>query len=162
MIILSIDSGLEKTGFAFFDKDTKYEIGYKFISSGLIKTSKTHKTEFRLLQLFNSLKSLITKLKPETLIIEQLFFSKNIKTAIVVAQTQGVLLVLAAQLKMTVKFLAPLQIKQIITGYGKADKKAIQKMLCLLLKLDKPITQDDEADAVAVGLAYCSLNEKLT
>lgn len=161
MIILSIDSGVEKTGFAFFDKNRKYQSGYRFLSSGLITTSKNHQREDRFLQLYNTIKGLILKGKPNVLVVEQLFFSKNSKTAIPVAQSQGLLLLLAAQFKMSVHFLTPPQIKQIITGYGNADKKSVQKMLALLLNLKKPIVQDDEADAVACGLAFCCLNENL-
>ncbi len=161
MIVLSIDSGVEKTGYAFFDKNSKYPDGYKFLHSGLVKTSKNNKREFRFLELYTIIKKLLAEYKPKILAIEQLFFSKNVKTAISVAQSQGVLLILAAQSNMSVQFLTPLQIKQIVTGNGNADKKSVQKMLSLLLKLKKPITQDDEADAVACGLAFCCLNENL-
>ena len=91
------------------------------------------------------------------MIVEQLFFFKNQKTFIRVAQAQGVALLLAAQNKIRVKFLTPLQIKQTVTGYGKADKKSIQKMIKLELQID--IKQDDEADAIACGLAYIYINK---
>jgi len=145
MIILSIDSGIEKTGYAVF-KDKKY------LTSALIKTSKNNLTELRLKEIFNQLKKVIKKHKPEVIILEQLFFFKNQKTAIRVSQAQGVILLLAAENKIKVEYLTPLQIKQIITGYGKADKKAVQKMIKLETGIN--INQDDEADAVAIGLAW--------
>ena len=85
-------------------------------------------------------------------VLEQLLFFKNQKTFIRVAQAQGVSLLLAAQNKIKVEFLTPLQIKQSITGYGQADKKSVQKMIKLEMGIN--INQDDEADAVACGLAY--------
>ena len=145
MIILSIDSGIEKTGYAIFRNK-------KYVISALIKTSKNNSTEIRLEEIYLQLKKVFKKYKPEILVVEQLFFFKNQKTFIRVAQAQGVALLLAAQNKIKVEFLTPLQIKQTVTGYGKSDKKSIQKMLKLELQID--IAQDDEADAIACGLAY--------
>lgn len=162
MIVLSIDSGLEKTGYAIFDKNKVHRDGHKFIKSGLIITSAKRKLESRLGSIYDSLREIISKNKPRIVVIEQLFFFKNQKTAIKVSQAQGIVLLLAAQFNLDVKFLTPLQVKQIVTGYGQADKKSIQKMLGLLLRLNRPLKQDDEADAIACGLAYCSLNEKMT
>lgn len=149
MIILSIDSGIEKTGYAIFRNK-------KYVTSALIKTSKNKSTEIRLEEIYSQLKAIFNKYKPELLVVEQLFFFRNQKTFIRVAQAQGVALLLAAQNKIKVEFLTPLQIKQTVTGYGKADKKSIQKMLKLELQID--IVQDDEADAIACGLAYNCLN----
>ncbi|KKQ24058.1 MAG: Crossover junction endodeoxyribonuclease RuvC [Candidatus Roizmanbacteria bacterium GW2011_GWC2_37_13] len=145
MIILAIDSGIEKTGYAIF-KNKKY------VTSALIKTKKSLTTEKRLMEIYFRLKEIIKKHQPDKIILERLFFFKNQKTAILVSQAQGVCLLLAAQNKISVGFLTPLQIKQAITGYGQADKKSVQKMIRLEMGID--ITQDDEADAVACGLAY--------
>lgn len=145
MTILSIDSGIEKTGYAIF-KNRKY------VTSSLIKTLKTLSPEVRLKLIYKELKKVFVKYKPQAIVLEQLFFFKNQKTAIRVSQAQGVVLLLAAQNKVDVKYLTPLQIKQTITGYGQADKKSVQKMMKLEMGID--IKQDDEADAVACGLAY--------
>lgn len=149
MTILSIDSGIERTGYAIF-KDKKYVI------SALIKTSKEKPTEIRLEEIYSKLKEIFKKHKPDLMVLEQLLFFKNQKTFIRVAQAQGIVMLLAAQNKIKVEFLTPLQIKQIITGYGQADKKAVQKMIRLTTNID--IKQDDEADAVACGLAYIYLH----
>ena len=125
MTILSIDSGIERTGYAIF-KDKKY------VTSALIKTSKSKSTEIRLDEIYSKLKEVFKKYTPEIVILEQLFFFRNQTTFIRVAQAQGVALLLAAQNKVKVDFLTPLQIKQIITGYGQADKKSVQKMLTKL------------------------------
>src|SRR3990167_531331 len=145
MTILSIDSGIERTGYAIF-KDKKYVI------SALIKTSKSLSTEIRIEEIYSKLKKICDKYKPNVMVLEQLLFFKNQKTFIRVAQAQGIVMLLAAQNKIKVEFLTPLQIKQIITGYGQADKKSVQKMIKLTTEIE--ITQDDEADAVACGLAY--------
>lgn len=149
MVILSIDSGIERTGYAVFN-DKKYEI------SALIKTSKTLKTERRLYEIYLKLKNVIQKYKPNVVVLEQLLFFKNQKTFIRVAQAQGIAMLLAAKNKIEIEFLTPLQIKQIVTGYGQADKKSVQKMIKLTTEID--IKQDDEADAVACGLAYIYLH----
>lgn len=160
MIILGIDPGIEKIGYAFFDKNLK-DSSYEFITSGLIKTQKTDEHATRLLHIYSSLISLIKTHKPDAIVIEQLFFAKNQKTVIGVAQAQGVIVLLAAQSKIPLTYLTPLQIKSIITGYGQADKKSVQKMLGYLMKGKLQTVEDDESDAVACSLAYCILNTKL-
>jgi len=145
MTILSIDSGIERTGYAIF-KDKKY------VTSALIKTSKNLKTEIRLREIYLKLVEIMKQFKPDAMVLEQLLFFKNQKTFIRVAQAQGIVMLIAAQNKIKVEFLTPLQIKQIVTGYGQADKKSVQKMIKLTTDID--IKQDDEADAVACGLAY--------
>ena len=162
MIIVALDSGVEKTGYSVFDKKSNGSSNFKYITSGLIQTSKSKTTEQRLFEIYIKLGKLIQEFKPEIIVVEQLFFFKNQKTAIKVSQSQGVALLVAGQKKIPVEFLTPLQIKHIITGYGRADKKSVQKMLGLLLKLDKELKQDDQADAIACGLAYCYINRSLT
>ena len=158
MIILSIDSGLEKTGFSIFKKNyNNFSLNY----SGLIKTSKGKKKENRIKIIYDRLNDVIKKYKPKKIIIEQIFFFKNQKTAISVAQTQGAVMLLASQNMIAIEFLTPLQIKQVITGYGLADKIAVRKMIELTLKINKKIKEDDEIDAIACGLAYCYLNKSI-
>ncbi len=149
MIILSIDSGIEKTGYAVFN-------GKKYVTSALIHTSKSLTTEIRLKEIYDELKKVFAKYKPDIVVIERLFFFKNQTTAIRVSQAQGVVMLLASQNKTRVDFLTPLQIKQTVTGYGQADKKSVQKMIMMEMGID--IKQDDEADAVACGYAYYCLN----
>lgn len=145
MVIVSIDSGIEKTGYAVFN-------GNNYLTSALIKTTKTNSPEVRVEQIYSELKKVFAKYKPTAVVLERLFFFKNQKTAIGVAQTQGIILLLAGQNKIKVHYLTPLQIKLAITGYGQADKKAVQKMIKLTSNID--IKQDDEADAIACGMAF--------
>ncbi len=157
-MILSIDPGIEKVGYAFFEKKGP---DFSFKTSGLIKTKKSDTHEQRLLEIYTSLEKLIKKYQPSSVVIEQLFFFKNQKTVISVAQAQGVIVLLAAQNKIPLTYLTPLQIKQTITGYGNADKKSVLKMIRIILKENIVIEDDDQSDAIACGLAYCYLNRNL-
>ena len=161
MILLSIDPGIEKLGYALFDKDKKYPNNFKFLSSGLIKTNKTLHKEERLVIIFEKLSFLIKKYHPKKIIFEEIFFFKNQKTIIPVTQAQGVILLLAGLKKIPLVYFSPLKIKHVITGYGIADKKAVKKMVNLTLKLPEKARDDDEYDAIACGLAYCFQNPKL-
>lgn len=145
MKILSIDAGVEKTGIALFEEK-------KLVFSTLIQTSKNTNPENRLKMIYEKIKKITKKFNPEIFVMEKLFFFKNQKSAIAVSQAQGVILLLAGQKKIKVEFLTPLQIKQILTGFGRSDKKSIQKMLKIEFGIE--IKQDDVADAVACGLAY--------
>jgi len=161
MIILGIDSGLERTGYSVFEKKSNGTSNFRYITSGLIKTSSKKSNEKRLEEIYSKLTTIFKSYKPSVLIIERLFFFKNQKTIIQVSQAQGVCLLLASQNDIPVEYLTPTQIKQTITGYGKADKKSMQKMINLTLNNPKKINQDDEADAIACGLAYCFINKNL-
>ncbi|MBI1862929.1 crossover junction endodeoxyribonuclease RuvC [Candidatus Microgenomates bacterium] len=156
MKILSIDSGLERTGYAIFEKAQKPI----YVASGLIKTPKTASVPTRLKQIYDELESIITHHAPNLIVVEQLFMFKNQKTVIVVAQSQGVVQLLAAQKAIPLEFLTPLQIKQIVTGYGNADKKSVEKMVALS-GIDVSGKIDDEIDAIAAGLACCYLQKNL-
>lgn len=161
MVLLAIDPGVEKSGYSVFNKKTNGSITFEYITSGLIKTLKNKTLEIRLKEIYDHLKLLVELHHPALIVIEQLFFFKNAKTVISVAQAQGVMQLLAAQHNIPIKFLTPLQIKQTVTGYGTADKQSVQKMLHLTLKDKVDYIDDDQSDAVACGLAYCCINEKL-
>ncbi len=155
MKILSLDSGIERTGYAIFEKNSQ---GYTYINCGIIVTDKKLPLVERLHALATALHALIKEHKPDIMIVEQLFFNTNAKTAITVAQAQGATLLVASEHTIPVEFLSPLTIKQVVTGDGRADKKQIKKMLEFSIKFaEKPAT-DDVYDAVACGMAYCILN----
>lgn len=158
MIILATDSGIERTGYAFFHKEFNT---HALTHYGCIMTKKSWTLEKRLKKIYDDMTSLFEKHHPDRLIIEQLFFNTNQKTIVSIAQSQGVLLLLAAEYNITVEFLTPLQIKYILTGYGRSDKKNVQKMVQLLLPLDPMPEPDDVVDAIACGLAYCHIQKQL-
>lgn len=156
MHILSIDSGIEKTGYSIFQKNLK---NFVFLDSGLIRTDKKNNFAARIEEIYTRLNDVIKICKPDKIILEQIFFFRNQKTAIQIGQTQGVIILLAAQNNISLEFLTPLQIKQTVTGYGLSDKKSVRKMVELTVKLNKKIKEDDEIDAIGCGLAYCYLHQ---
>jgi len=151
MKLLSIDPGLERTGYAVFNE--KKEL----LEYGCIVTSRKLLHEDRIADIYEKLSKIIKKYKPDILAIERIFFTNNQKTAISVAQSQGVILLLASENKIKVEFLSPTTIKQNVCGYGNADKKSVCKMVKILLNMQEMPKLDDTTDAIAIGLAYNSI-----
>lgn len=158
MKVIAIDPGIEKVGYAILEKKTKNHSDMKYLTSGLIKTKRSDMPHNRLKYIDDQIKIYIDLHKPDHLVIEELFFFKNAKTVISVAQAQGVILCAAAQYGLPITSLTPLQIKQAITGYGNADKKAIYKMILLQLGESIAVADDDESDAIACGMAFLYRN----
>ncbi len=153
-IILGIDPGIADTGFGVIEKDERNNL--KCLNYGSIQTVAGLEMPNRLDLLNKDLRKIIKKYKPDLIAVEQLFFSKNVKTALVVAQARGVVLLSAKQSgARTVEF-TPLQIKQAVSSYGKASKMQVQKMVKILLNLKEIPKPDDAADALAV--AICAVN----
>lgn len=157
MRILAIDPGLDRCGYAIVNISKPPQI----IDFGRIETSKAGALILRVKKLGKEFASLIDKFKPGVVVIEEIFFSKNKKTIIMVSQSQGVLLSICAQKNLDVEFINPMQIKLALTGDGRADKKQVQKMLSLEYNLKFETKHDDVSDAIAVGLAYFHLKRHL-
>lgn len=155
MIILGTDSGVERTGYAIFDKNGR---DYKLNSFGYIFTEKKFSLPHRLKLIHDEFEEIIKKYKPDLIVIEQILFQNNQKTMVSVAQAQGVLLMLAGEHGIEVVYLTPPQIKLTITGNGTADKKAVSKMVQIQLQMEEMPKPDDVVDAIACGMAYCILN----
>ncbi len=152
-IILGIDPGYAITGWSILAKEKQ---NLKLIKYGVITTPQKMEHAERLNSLNQELNKIIKKYKPDILAIEDLFFFKNLKTAIKVAEARGVILMTAIENKLKIKEFTPLQIKQALVGYGRAEKKQIQEMVKMILNLKKIPKPDDAADAVAV--AICCAN----
>jgi len=148
MIILGIDPGTAATGFGIIKKNREL----KPIDYGLITTPADLSTAERLNRLHNELHLLIKKHKPDIVAVEDIFFFKNLKTAIKVSQARGVILLTAAKSKIPIFECTPLQVKQAITSYGRAEKIQVQKMVKVLLGLKEIPKPDDAADALAVAI----------
>jgi crossover junction endodeoxyribonuclease RuvC len=148
--IIGIDPGTARLGFGIIDADD----GYSAVDFGTIETSSKDPMPHRLLELYDGLSGLISTHEPDSMAIEQLFFSRNVTTAIAVGQARGVALLAAAQSGMPVTEYTPAEIKQAISGYGNADKQQVQFMVQLLLELDAAPYPDDAADALAVALCH--------
>ncbi len=153
MRILGIDPGTGILGFGLIDyqKDN-----LKLVDAGVIRTPVHHPDADRLLIIYEELKQLIKEHSPDVMSVEKLFFAQNVTTAMTVAQARGVVLLIAMQHKLDLHEFTPLQIKQAITGYGRADKSQMQEMVKVLLKLKSKPKPDDAADALAAAIC-CSM-----
>jgi crossover junction endodeoxyribonuclease RuvC len=148
MKILGIDPGTATTGFGLIKKERKLEL----IKYGCIKTSVDLSTGERLNKLHGELEKLIKTQKPDIVAVEDIFFFKNLKTAIKVSQARGVILFTAANLNIPIYEYTPLQVKQAVTTYGRAEKIQVQKMVKILLNLKEIPKPDDAADALAIAI----------
>jgi len=148
MTILGIDPGSARIGFGVIKKE-KGEL--KFVRSGLLKIITKDKNE-RLVELEKSLLKLIKKEKPDLVAIEKLYFAKNVKTAIEVSQSRGILTLAVIKNKIALLEFTPLEIKRAITGYGLSDKKSMMKAVSRILKIGKIEGGDDAADALAAAM----------
>jgi len=150
MKILGIDPGLARCGYALLEQSGN---DVRLIECGCITTEPKKPEYQRLLEIKQDLDAIIKKFKPETVCVESLFFETNVKTAMSVSQARGVILATAAEHKLKIIEVTPLQVKISATGYGKADKKQVQEMVVKILKLKKIPTPDDAADACAIAWA---------
>ena len=153
MIILGIDPGLATVGFGVISSEKGK---YTAIDYGVILTPKDARFPDRLKMIEDSLIKLIDKFNPDEIAMEELFFNNNAKTAINVAQARGVTVLTCVKHTEKLFEYTPLQIKQALTGYGRADKHQIQSMVTRLLNLKKTPKPDDAADALAVALTHAN------
>ena len=151
MRILGIDPGFAITGYSIIDY-----IGNKFslITSGAITTKAGVSFPLRLEKIYRDLNEIINEYKPEAMSIEELFFNNNAKTAINVAQARGVILVTARINNIPTYEYTPLQVKQAVVGYGRADKIQVQRMVKMILNAEKLPKLDDITDSMAIGICH--------
>lgn len=149
-IILGIDPGFGRVGFGVVKKDLHN--CWQAVAYGCIETSPKKKFIERLAQIHEEVEHLVKKYKPARMAVEQLFFFKNVKTAVEVGQARGVILLTAVENNLPVDEFTPLQVKQAMTGYGRAEKGQMQKMVALILGIKGKIKSDDAADALAVAM----------
>ena len=151
MRILGIDPGFAITGFSIIDYEGNK---FKLITSGAILTEVHTSFPLRLEQIYNQLNSIITEYKPDAMAIEELFFNNNAKTAINVAQARGVILVTAKLNKVPIYEYTPLQVKQAVVGYGRADKMQVQRMVKMILHEENLPKLDDTTDSMAMAICH--------
>ncbi len=151
MLILGIDPGLAVLGYALVEKQ-----GNKFsaLEYGTIRTPASMENVDRLQKIYNELSEVIVENEPQHMAVEELFFNKNVKTAIKVGQARGVILLTGSQAGLEIGEYTPLQVKQAVVGYGRARKHQVQQMVKSLLNLNKIPEPDDAADALAVSICY--------
>lgn len=156
MIILGIDPGLATIGYGVIRAERG---NYEMVDYGVIKTPKEESIPVRLKMIEDGLDVLIDKFKPDNVAIEELFFTNNITTGISVAEARGVILLTTIKKCGRLYEYTPLQIKQAITGYGRADKVQMMSMVKMLLKLKTIPRPDDAADALAVAITHAQTNK---
>jgi crossover junction endodeoxyribonuclease RuvC len=151
MRILGIDPGIGRTGWGVIEVQSSK---IKAQSFGCLETEVNGQAEVRLKDLYEQLNKAITDNNPDVLAIEDLFFNTNTKTALIVGQARGVVLLAAAQHKLPVTVYTPLQVKMALTGYGRAEKKQIAQMVKTLLTLSTIPKPDDVTDALAIAITH--------
>ncbi len=156
VIIIGIDPGLATVGFGVIRKDDNRIIP---VSYGCIRTSSGKNNPERLLEIYNEMNALFEKYSPFVVAVEKLFFTNNITSAMGVSEARGVIFLAAQQKNIPVIEYTPLQVKQAITGSGRADKKQVQEMIKRLLGLDDIPKPDDAADGLSIALCHVNFTE---
>ena len=151
MRILGIDPGYATIGFGLIEGERGQ---YKMVTYGAITTSAGLPLSKRLYQIDRNMEELIGQLKPDAISIEELFFNTNITTGIAVAHGRGIILLSGYQAGLQIYEYTPLQVKQAVVGYGRADKKQVMDMVRRILSLQAVPKPDDAADAVAIALCH--------
>ncbi len=151
MVILGIDPGLAIVGWGVVDYRGNQ---FKTLGYGSILTPKEETTSQRLSRIYDDMNVIIDRYHPEAVAIEELFFNTNQTTAIRVAEARGVILLAAERAGVAIAEYTPLQVKQAVVGYGRAEKKQVITMVTMMLGLSKPPKPDDTADALAIAVTH--------
>ena len=151
MRIIGIDPGTGILGFGVIEIIKGKP---QLVDGGVIRTPVKEDDAVRLQTIYDELTDIIAEAKPDEMAVEKLFFAQNVTTAMTVAQARGVVLLTAMQAKLKIAEYTPLQIKQALTGYGRADKKQIQEMVRVILNLKDVPKPDDCADAIACAITH--------
>lgn len=158
MRILGIDPGTAICGYGIIDKEN-YRL--KAVDCGCIFTDKDMKPEDRLAKIYSGIIHLIEKYRPDEMCVEELFYQRNASTAIPVGQARGVVLLAGAHKNVPIYEYTPLQVKQGVVGYGRADKKQVQFMVKTILNLREIPKPDDAADALAIAICHGQTQKSL-
>jgi crossover junction endodeoxyribonuclease RuvC len=153
MRIIGIDPGTGILGFGVIDAEGSK---VSMVDAGVIRTKVHQQLDERLVEIYNSLCEIIAENKPKIMVIEKLFFAQNVTTAISVSHARGVAMLAGKLAGLEIVEYTPLQIKQALTGYGRADKKQVQEMVRVILSLKEVPKPDDCADALAAALMHAS------
>lgn len=151
MRILGIDPGIAIMGYGVLDYEGNR---FKVVDYGAVITSNKDSMPKRLEILYNSLEDIIKQYRPDAVAFEELFFNQNSKTAIIVGQARGVAVLCAQKNGIDIYEYTPLQVKQAVVGYGRAEKKQIQQMVKVILNLKEIPKPDDTADAIAIAICH--------
>lgn len=154
MKILGIDPGMAIVGYGLIEYRPE-DNGKLFLSaSGSIQTDKNISDSRRLLEIYNDLSKIIETYKPDCASVEQLFFFKNQKTIIPVAEARGVILTVLEKYEIPTFSYTPMEVKQVLTGYGRAEKKEVEQMVKIALETEQLPKLDDTVDAIAIAICH--------
>lgn len=151
MIVLGIDPGTATTGYGLVDEEDGRLV---LVECGVITTPAGQALALRLQAIYQGLAGVVREFRPSSAAVEELFFSRNARTALAVGHARGVALLALADAGLPIAEYKPMQVKQAVAGYGGADKQQVQEMVRLLLDLDRAPQPDDAADAVAVAICH--------
>ena len=151
MKILGIDPGMAIVGYGLIEIKND---NINLITSGSIQTDKNNSDSKRLLEIYNDLSTIVDKYSPDCASVEQLFFFKNQKTIIPVAEARGVILTVLEKYNIPIFSYTPMEVKQVLTGYGRADKKEVEQMVRSALEQEKLPKLDDTIDAIAIAICH--------
>jgi crossover junction endodeoxyribonuclease RuvC len=152
MIVLAIDPGLASVGYGVVKQECDKEP--EILAYGCIRTKVKQTKECRLNEIFKAVSHLVVQQKPDCLAIEKVYFAKNAKTALTVGEGRGIILLIAGMSGLPVAEFTPLQVKQTMSGFGRASKSQIQEMVKRVFRLSKIPSSDDAADALAIAYTY--------
>ena len=155
MRILGIDPGLAIVGYSVLDIEKEDNL---LVSSGSIQTDKNKSDAERLLEIMIDMQTIIDKYKPDVASVEKLFYFKNQKTVIPVAEARGVILAILQKNNVKIAEYTPIEVKQMITGYGRASKDEVAKIVQMSIKYNKLPKLDDTLDSIAIALCYSRTN----
>jgi crossover junction endodeoxyribonuclease RuvC len=153
MRVLGIDCGTERTGYGVIDSDGRAHI---MIAAGCIKSSPRDPLERRLLGIAGGLRALIAEFRPEAAAVEEVFFSVNARSALKLSHVRGVALLTIAEAEVEFAEYSPLEVKQSVVGYGRAEKSQVQQMVTSLLRLPEPVVSEDANDALAIAICHAT------
>lgn len=155
MKILGIDPGMAIVGYSIVDFDGE---NVKLLHSGSIQTSKDDRESKRLLEIFNDMRTIVEKYQPDEAAIEKLFYFKNQTTVMPVSHARGVILTVLEQFGIPIFEYTPMEVKQVLTGYGRADKKEVDHMVKLALGVKTLPKLDDTVDSIAIAICHTRSN----
>ena len=151
MKILGIDPGMAIVGYSVIEYNGEKPV---LLHSGSIQTDKNKKESARLLEIYEDMKTILDELKPDVAAIEKLFFFRNQTTVMPVAHARGVILTVLEKYKIPIFEYTPMEVKQVLTGYGRADKKEVEQMVKLALNVEKLPKLDDTVDSIAIAICH--------
>ena len=154
MKILGIDPGMAIVGYGLIEVSGERNENIKLLESGSIQTNKDLSDSKRLLEIYNDLSELLKSLNPDCASVEKLFFFKNQKTIIPVAEARGVIMTVLEKFGIPAYDYTPMEVKQVLTGYGRAEKKEVEQMVKIALGTDNLPKLDDTVDAIAIAICH--------